>query len=161
MIVEKIVPFEQVKKRATERHARVGMNTTTIAEERRIAIAKIAEVTPFYKGDDGKLIYYKSETIPTYVGGDTAIALFIEENLRYPSSITEGQEGTIFVDFIINADGTIRNVSTTDSTFAGGDELFRKEALRLVKLMPKWIPGRHHGNVVDVKYSVPVTFLIA
>lgn len=157
---QEVVPIVQVQKGATERHARVGMNTTKIAEERRIAITKIAEVAPFYKSEEGTLIYYRSETIPTYTGGDTAIALFIEENLQYPPSM-KGQEGTIFVDFIINANGSIRNVKATDSTFAGDDEAFRKEALRLVNLMPRWIPGRQQGKVVDVQYSVPITFLIA
>ena len=156
-----IVPVEEVRRGATERHARVGMNTTRIAEERRIAMTKVAEVTPYYQGADGNLIYYMSETIPTYVGGEPAIALFLEENLRYPVSNTEeNREGTIFVDFIINADGSIREVSTTDSTFAGDDETFRKESIRLVNLMPKWIPGRQHAKAVDVRYSVPITFLL-
>lgn len=156
-----IVPVGDIRKGATERHARVGMNTIRIAEERRIALTKVAEVTPYYQGDDGNLIYYISETIPTYAGGDPAIALFLEENLRYPvSNMEENREGTIFVDFIINANGSIRDKSTTDSTFAGDDEAFRKEAIRLVNLMPKWIPGRQHGKAVDVKYSVPITFLL-
>lgn len=157
---EQIVSVVQEPKGATERHARVGMNTTKIAEERRIAMTKLAEVTPFYQSDEGTLIYYKSETVSTYAGGHTAIALFIEENIHYPPS-KKDEEGTIFVDFIINANGSIRNVKATDSTFAGDDEAFRKEALRLVNLMPKWIPGRHHGKVVDVQYSVPITFLLA
>ena len=158
----KVKPLLQKgRKGATERHARVGMNTTRIAEDRRLALVKVAAVTPYYTGDDGKLIYYKSETIPTYTGGYPAIALFLEENLQYPSSNNEEiREGTIFVDFIINANGSIRNVNTTDSTFAGDDEAFRKEAKRLVGLMPKWIPGRQQGKPVDVEYSVAITFLL-
>jgi protein TonB len=153
-------PLEEVRKGATDRHARVGMNTTKMAEDRRLVLAKIAEATPFYRSKDGALIYYKSETIPTYTGGNPAIALFLEKNLKYPSNKEENREGTIFVDFIINADGSIRNVNTTDSTFAGNDEVFRKEAKRLVDLMPKWNPGRQQGKPVDVKYSVAITFLV-
>ena len=69
-------------------------------------------------------------------------------------------EGTVFVDFIVATDGSIRNVVATDAAGEDVDQTLRDEAIRVVSSMPKWTPGRQHGKPVHVSYSLPITFQI-
>ncbi|MEQ8425060.1 MAG: energy transducer TonB [Cyclobacteriaceae bacterium] len=154
-------PEKEVVISASERHARVGMKRTKMTEERRVAFARLVEVTPFYTDADGVLIYNKAETVPHYNGGEDAMNLFLEENTRYPKGAMEEKlEGTVFVDFLVDANGNIRRASVANSTFTGDDKLFREEAIRVVNSMPKWKAGRQGGNTVNVQFSLPVTFLL-
>jgi periplasmic protein TonB len=64
----------------------------------------------------------------------------------------------VFVDFIVVANGSVREVMTTDMPGEEIDQSLRDEAIRVVSNMPKWVPGRQHGKPVDVKFSLPITF---
>ena len=80
---------------------------------------------------------------------------WISNNLRYPAIAAEsGIQGTVVVAFVVNKDGTLSNLKIKKSIDASLD----KEALRVVKAMPKWTPGKQDGENVSVKHSVPITF---
>lgn len=94
-----------------------------------------------------------SETMPEFPGGNTALMSFIQQNIQYPDPdicIT----GKVIVQFIISTDGNITNAKIV----RGVHPKFDKEALRVVKLMPKWKPGTQKGKPVAMEYTIPVSF---
>ena len=80
---------------------------------------------------------------------------FISENVEYPKSAKKNkEEGKVFVQFIIEGDGSLFDIKVV----RGVSEALDNEAIRVVKLMPKWSPGESHGKVVRVKYTLPISF---
>lgn len=80
---------------------------------------------------------------------------WISNNLRYPIIAQErGIQGTVIVAFVVNKDGTLSNLKIKETI----DPNLNKEALRVVKAMPKWTPGKQDGKNVSVKYSIPINF---
>jgi TonB family protein len=126
---------------------------------RRLELEELARVSPYYTLPDGKLVFYKAETAPSYVGGEKALIKFLKDNLKYPAAARDaGLEGTVFVDFIVGANGSVRETEVTSFTYDHVNQEFTDEALRVVKMMPTWSPGLQNGKPVDVKFSVPITF---
>lgn len=99
-------------------------------------------------------IYTATEKMPVFPGGPAALKKYLEENVAYPQS-ARGEQGCVIVSFVVEKDGTVSNTKVWRSVHPDLDA----EALRVVESMPKWRPGRHNGEVVRVKYNVPVTFL--
>jgi len=154
-------PAATVAYTATERRAAAEKARMELAEQRRLAFVALSKTTPYYTLANGKLVYNKAETDPAYVGGDAAMYKFLKDNLEFPTSAEDkGSEGTVFVDFIVGSNGAVRETTATSFTYDEIDPAFQTEALRVVNSMPRWIPGRQHGKPVDVKYSVPITFMI-
>ena len=80
---------------------------------------------------------------------------FIEENLHYPKECAEkGLQGRVIIAFVVERNGTLTDIRVIKSVNPALD----KEALRIVNLMPKWIPGRQSYKTVRVKYIIPITF---
>ena len=152
------VSAQPVKPTAAERRAKLEQERNKMAEELRISFEKMANETPYYVAK-GKRVYNKVETAPIYPGGEAAMNEFLKSNLKYPAGLIEKElEGTVFVDFIVTEDGTVYETATSSQTFTDVDPAFNEEAIRVVNLMPKWIPGRHEGKPVSVKFSLPITF---
>jgi len=100
-------------------------------------------------------VYQVVEQMPQFPGGQSAMMKFIADSLRYPSVVcTGGVEGRIVVRFVVDCKGNIVNPLVVRSV----DPLLDREAIRLVKSMPKWIPGRQNGKPVCVIYNVPIRF---
>ena len=100
-------------------------------------------------------VYDVVEQMPCFHGGQGRMLEFIEKNLRYPKALEETcVQGRVIVAFVVERSGKLSNVKVVKSVHPALD----KEALRIVKLMPKWIPGRQNGITVRVKYIIPVTF---
>lgn len=100
-------------------------------------------------------VYQVVEQMPQFPGGQSAMMKFIADSLRYPSVVcTGGVEGRIVVRFVVDCKGNIVNPLVVRSV----DPLLDREAIRLVKSMPKWIPGKQNGKPVSVVYFVPITF---
>ena len=100
-------------------------------------------------------VYQVVEQMPQFPGGQAAMMKFIVDSLRYPSVVcTGGVEGCIVVRFVVDCKGNIVNPLVVRSV----DPLLDREAIRLVKSMPKWIPGRQNGKPVCVIYNVPIRF---
>ena len=96
-----------------------------------------------------------AEKMPVFPGGEKELEKFIKKNLRYPKKAKKaGIEGHVFVRFVVEADGTIKNIAVNNGLGYGCDE----EAIRLVNKMPNWIPGENYGYKVAVHYSVPILF---
>ncbi|MBO7457831.1 MAG: energy transducer TonB [Paludibacteraceae bacterium] len=106
------------------------------------------------QGDDK--LYIVVEQMPQFPGGQNALIKFLSENVKYPVIARENRiQGQVRCQFVVNKDGSITDVEVVKS---GGDASLDKEAIRVLKAMPNWIPGKQRGNPVRVKYTVPVTF---
>lgn len=95
------------------------------------------------------------EQKPQFPGGDTEMYKWLGSNIVYPpAAAEEGVSGRVVVEFVVGKDGSITNVKVVRPRHPALD----KEAVRVVKAMPKWIPGRNNGQPVKVTYTLPVTF---
>ena len=100
-------------------------------------------------------VYEVCEQMPIFEGGDAALLKYLRENLKYPDNTKDrGVQGRLVIGFIVEKDGSLTDVKVLRPVDIDLDA----EVLRLVKGMPKWIPGRHNGQRVRVKYNVPVSF---
>lgn len=97
-------------------------------------------------------IFTAVEIMPSFNGD---LKKFLERNLRYPNAAQRaGVEGKVYVQFIVGQNGDIRDVQVVKGLGFGLDE----EAIRVVKMMPNWNPGRQGGRTVTVKYTQPIVF---
>lgn len=104
--------------------------------------------------DEGEVLQVV-EQMPEFPGGMKALMKFLSENIRYPSVAQDnGIQGRVMLDFVVNKDGSIVDVHV----LKGVDASLDNEAVRVVKSMPKWSPGRQRGKAVRVKYVLPVVF---
>ena len=95
------------------------------------------------------------EQMPQYPGGPAALMQFLAQNIRYPEEAHKaGVQGRVIVSFVVETDGSISEAKAVKSVSSELDA----EALRVINCMPNWNPGRQNGEVVRVKYVVPVTF---
>ncbi len=95
------------------------------------------------------------EQKPEFPGGEAAMYKWLGDNIVYPSAASEeGVQGRVVVEFVVGKDGSITNVRVVRPRHPALD----KEALRVVKAMPNWVPGRNNGQPVKVTYTLPVTF---
>ena len=95
------------------------------------------------------------EQMPSFPGGDAELMKFLSTHIKYPVVAEEnGIQGRVIATFVVERDGSISDVKVIKSV----DPSLDKEAIRVLKSMPKWIPGKQNGSAVRVKYTVPVTF---
>ena len=95
--------------------------------------------------------------MPEYAGGIDAMFDFIKKNILYPAlEKEEGMEGTVHLKIIVGEDGSISNPMVVRGI--NGHLNFEKEAIRVIQLMPKWIPGENGGKKVIVEYILPFKF---
>lgn len=129
------------------------------AEERARAAAERAKLTPTYKDSFGNLVYIKAEVDPSYNGGDAAMSSYLRDNLKYPQEARDaGKQGTVFVDFVVNSKGQVREVVASDVVGEDVDVSLKEEAVRVVASMPGWNAGLQQAKAVDVSFSIPITF---
>ena len=108
-----------------------------------------------HSNDDHVLTYV--EEMPEFPGGAAALNKFLAENITYPSlAIDSGIQGKVIVDFVVRKDGKVTDVLLAKGIGFGCDE----EALRVVKAMPLWKPGKQNGKFVSVSYRVPIKFTL-
>lgn len=101
-------------------------------------------------------VFMVVEQMPEFPGGTQGLFQFLSENVKYPVIAQENNiQGRVVCSFVVEKDGSITDVNVVRS---GGDASLDKEAVRVIKSMPNWKPGRQRGKLVRVKYSVPVTF---
>lgn len=117
-------------------------------------IADIKEVITSKAPEEDK-IYSYVEQMPVFPGGDAALLKYITDHLHYPSVSQEnGTQGRCMVRFVVTTDGTIGDVQLLSHV----DTYCDREAVRVIKSLPKFIPGRQQGKAVNVWYQVPVIF---
>lgn len=97
------------------------------------------------------------ETMPEFPGGKKALYKFLGDNIKYPAKAKEdGIQGQVFVNFIIETNGSVTNVNI----LRGVNSELDKEAERAVKIMPNWKPGEQRGEKVRVSYNLPIKFVL-
>ena len=100
-------------------------------------------------------VYDIVEQMPSFPGGPAELMKWLGSHVQYPAIAQEnGVQGRVIVAFVVEKDGSVTDVTVVRS----GDPSLDKEAARVVRQMPKWIPGKQNGAAVRVKYNVPVTF---
>ena len=101
------------------------------------------------------MLFSVVEVMPQYPGGQIAMMKYIMENMKYPKqAMKEGIQGRVAVRFIVEKDGSISDVKPILSVHP----LLNKEAVRVVKSMPKWTPGKQNGKPVRVRFNLPIMF---
>jgi protein TonB len=95
------------------------------------------------------------EKMPIFPGGEEELYKYVASSVVYPTAAKEsGITGTVIVTFIVEKDGSVTNVKILKGIGGGCDE----EALRVVKAMPKWSPGKQDGKPVRVQFNLPIRF---
>lgn len=103
------------------------------------------------------VIFTVVEDNPVFPGGEEGRVRFLQENLGYPETARKaGEQGTVFVSFVIRKDGSIANVKV----LRGVSPELDAEAVRVVKMMPAWTPGRQRGEAVNVQFNMPIRFTL-
>lgn len=99
-----------------------------------------------------------AEVMPEFPGGLQKLFKYLSRNISFPSeAIKMGLEGQVLVTFIVEKDGSIKDVQIAKGIGWGCDE----EAVRVIKRMPNWNPGKQAGRAIAVKYTIPVKFKIS
>jgi protein TonB len=103
-------------------------------------------------------IFVFVEDNPDYPGGDEARIKYLRDNIKYPEMAKEsGIQGTVYVTFVVEKDGSISNVKVLRGIGGGCDE----EAIRVLRNMPNWKPGKQRGRPVRAQFNMPIKFTLA
>jgi len=106
---------------------------------------------------DEKIVFVPVEDQPQFPGGEAALMKFLSQ-IKYPEIARESlTEGIVYITFVVEKDGSISGVEVVKGIGNGCDE----ESLRIVKKMPKWIPGKQRGKAVRVRMNVPIKFVLS
>ncbi len=123
-----------------------------------IDIADLQDNKVVVQQEEKEQVFEHVEQMPEYPGGQTELLKYLNSNIKYPVIAQEqGIEGRVTIRFVVGKDGTVSDVRVVRSLDPSCD----KEAVRVVKSLPKWIPGKQNGRPVSVYYTVPVTFKLA
>ncbi len=128
-----------------------GQLSNTWAEDAFADESEGSSLSNSWVDEDGETIYKKTEVPPEFVGGKEALFEYIKENINYPENV---QKGNVYVAFVVTKDGEIRDVRIVKGVNEGCD----KEALRIIKNMPKWDAGMEKGKIVSSVYGLPIIF---
>ena len=123
-------------------------------KEEEIVIA--APVEAPVEEEEEEVVFKVVEQNPEFPGGVQALMKYLGENVKYPVIAQEnGIQGKVVCQFTVNKDGSVVDVEVVRSA---GDASLDKEAVRVIKSMPKWHPGKQRGKAVRVRYTLPVNF---
>ena len=130
----------------------IEIEETDIDEDTEVEIVEIVEEV------EAELeIFTVVEDMPGFPGGEEELFRFLGKNIKYPAMAKDaGIKGTVYVNFVVWIDGTIKDVKVLRGIGGGCDE----EAMRVVKNMPKWKPGKQRGKTVPVTYNLPIRFTL-
>ncbi|HLG33593.1 MAG TPA: energy transducer TonB [Bacteroidia bacterium] len=103
---------------------------------------------------DGK-IFTIVEEMPQFPGGEKAMFKFIADSIQYPADLKEikGRK-VVYVNFVVDIDGSLTGIKILRGVTKSADD----EVMRVMKLMPKWTPGKQNGKTVRVQFNLPVAF---
>ena len=125
-------------------------------DDKEVEVVIAAPVEAPAEEEEEEVVFVVVESMPEFPGGQQALFKFLSENIKYPVIAQEnGIQGRVICQFTVNKDGSIVDIEVVRS---GGDPSLDKEAVRVIKSMPKWKPGKQRGKPVRVKYTVPVSF---
>ena len=116
---------------------------------------EVIATEPVKPKEEENKVFDVVEQMPSFPGGNAAMMNYLSQNIKYPVIAEEnGIQGRVIVQFVVGKDGHISDVRVAKSV----DPSLDKEAVRVVKGMPRWIPGKQNGQAVTVRYTLPVTF---
>ena len=116
-----------------------------------------AETTDVKFDSTTDTIMDKCEVMPEFPGGTESLMKYLRDNIKYPQkALDEGLSGRVIALFVVDRDGGIDNIEILKST----NQIFENEAIRVIKAMPKWKPGKEKGKAVRCRYVLPVVFRI-
>ncbi len=125
---------------------------TDIAVRNDVAVAT---PPPAPKQEVENKVFDVVEVMPSFPGGQSALMEYLRDAIKYPVVAQEnGVQGRVIISFVVERDGSITDVQVARSV----DPSLDKEAMRVVRGMPKWNPGKQNGAAVRVKYNLPVSF---
>lgn len=124
------------------------------------AFTEMQEYVPFEVDEEEVQemeIFTVVEDAPSFPGGDEARIRYLQNNIKYPQMAREsGIQGTVYVTFVVEPNGSVTNVKILRGIGGGCDE----EAIRVIQNMPKWIPGKQRGKPVRVQFNMPIKFTL-
>lgn len=132
-----------------------------IRESKAVAVGQIAESTPteeftppvIEEDTDSSKPFITVEQMPRFPGGEAAMHNFINENLKIPASVYEsGIQGRVTIRFVVSKTGEVTDVTV----IRGVEPAYDKEVARVIRSMPKWIPGKQNGVTVPVYFTLPI-----
>ena len=136
------------------------VSATDIPEVKKEEAAKANQTevifeVPMEKAQKDEPIFQVVEEMPKFPGGLQEAMVFIGKNIKYPVAAQEAKiEGRVIVQFVVGKDGSVSDIHTV----RGVSPELDAEAIRVVSMMPKWIPGKQRGKAVAVKYTMPIMF---
>ena len=131
----------------------IVINTEDNKEEEVIIAAPVEAPV---EEEEEEVVFVVVETMPEFPGGQGELMKYLASNVKYPVIAQEnGIQGRVICQFVVNKDGSIVDVVVARTS---GEPSLDKEAVRVIKSMPKWKPGKQRGKAVRVKYTVPVNF---
>jgi protein TonB len=132
----------------------VELEDTEIDEDTEVEIVEIEEEEEVVEEPE---IFTIVEEMPEFPGGTEKLYEFLAKNIKYPQMAKDaGIQGVVFVNFIVYEDGHIGDIKVLRGIGGGCDE----EAIRVVKKMPKWKPGKQRGKAVRVSFNLPIRFVL-
>ena len=106
---------------------------------------------------DGEEVFFIVENMPEFPGGEDSLRVYISKHIKYPElAVKEGIQGKVYISFTVTSEGGVSQVEVA----RGASPLLDKEAIRVIKSLPEWKPGTQRGKAVNVRYTVPVNFLL-
>lgn len=154
---EEVSDDEEIKSQEELTESKVTISIADVKgndEEHGQDIADFKEAIKPVVEEDNK-VWEIVEQKPQFPGGEAALMKYIRDNMQYPSIAQEnGIQGRVVVRFVVSKDGSVRDVTV----MRGVDPSLDKEAIRVVKSLPNFIPGKQNGHAVNVYYILPVSF---
>jgi protein TonB len=139
----------------------LGLTATSVAQnqsnnqQRKKASPKDKSDTIRSKEVEENVWCYVTEQMPQYPGGESALLNFVYKNLKYPASAVKDKiQGRVILRFVVTKTGEVDKVEVIRSLQPDCD----KEAIRVVKMLPKFTPGNQSGKPVSIWYTMPITF---
>lgn len=136
-----------------------SQNEVDMSSFQRQEEATNIEITPVKieeeEEEDEQVIFQVVENDPEFPGGIEALMKYLQQNIKYPQLARENNiTGKVYVTFVVERDGSVTGVRVLRDIGGGCGQ----EAVRVVKSMPKWTPGKQRGKAVRVQYNLPVNF---
>ena len=130
----------------------VGVPSKTYPDKKVVAVVDVPKDTEAPEDQ----VFTVVEEMPQFPGGMAECQKFLAKNLNYPVELQKAKvEGRVIAQFVVGKDGSISNVSIARSVHPELDA----EAIRVIKMMPKWTPGKQRGKNVAVKFTIPIAFM--
>jgi protein TonB len=154
---DEVKPEDEIKSQDELAKTNTAIGTFDVKgnDEAEGEVLKAKEVIADEKPQEETKVFDVVEQMPEFPGGAAALMEYLSKSIKYPAIAEEnGIQGRVVCTFVVERDGSVTDVQVARSV----DPSLDKEAIRVLKKMPRWIPGKQNGQAVRVKYTVPVTF---